>query len=102
MRIEGVEKLSNFYSLFFGTLGVGAAIVYNISRSRPGHSSIYLHIGLGALGYYTGDALNRYKQRAINQRMVVLQDYMARHPEDFVGQESKKFKDVFQPWTPVR
>jgi len=91
-----------FTPAFFGAVGFSMALVHNLLQRRPVMSGIQKHIALTALGVPVGLYAERRTDAKSARRDDVLIHYMKLHPERFPETERVQFKDVLQPWVPLR
>ncbi|XP_023222548.1 NADH dehydrogenase [ubiquinone] 1 subunit C2-like [Centruroides sculpturatus] len=90
------------YPVIVGGLCFGSMALHNYLAKRPLYSGIHRHIISGILGAGVGEGLNHYLDYKASRRDTVLIHYMELHPEDFQPEEKTFYKDVLQPWTPIR
>ncbi|CAF0859969.1 unnamed protein product [Didymodactylos carnosus] len=71
---------------------------------RPWWSARPLHITAIVGGVIIGHYWKKYRAKQLLQRELIIWDYIRRHPEDFpeVFHRKKKYKEIFQPWSPLR
>nr|CAH7729246.1 unnamed protein product [Callosobruchus chinensis] len=100
-----IEKplLTKYFSpVAAGTVGFFAVIIGNWASKRPVMSGIQKHIaatlGLGAIGKFMDD----YRDKNFAERDAVYRHYIQLHPEDFPPFERVKYKDLLEPWYPIR
>merc|ERR1712071_14348 len=91
-----------FTPAFFGAVGFSMALVHNLLQRRPVMSGIQKHIALTALCVPVGLYAERRTDAKSARRDDVLIHYMKLHPERFPETERVQFKDVLQPWVPLR
>ncbi|KAH9510029.1 hypothetical protein Btru_044865 [Bulinus truncatus] len=65
-------------------------------------AAIPRHILVALLGLYPGRKANEFMEKRRNMRVLIIEDYISKHPEDFPLANPKKYKDLLQPWVPVR
>ncbi|XP_046542297.1 NADH dehydrogenase [ubiquinone] 1 subunit C2-like [Haliotis rubra] len=82
--------------------GIGGACLLNLTARKPLHTGIYKHALLGAAGFYLGTAIDTWNNKKRQEKLLILEDYVRQHPEDFPELEPKKYRDVLTPWSPVR
>ena len=46
-------------------------------------SGVYKHVGFGIVGYFVGRKLEKFNAQRERERLLVLEDYVRLHPEDF-------------------
>ncbi|KAH8025403.1 hypothetical protein HPB51_007715 [Rhipicephalus microplus] len=63
---------------------------------------IQKHIFGAALYVALGESAMRYADHRSMERDAILRRYILLHPEDFPEPERKKYRDVLEPWIPVR
>ncbi|ESO93841.1 hypothetical protein LOTGIDRAFT_228603 [Lottia gigantea] len=56
----------------------------------------------GAVGYASAITFEKLYCKHFKQRILIVEQYIKSHPEQFVQQEPKKFKDIVLPWIPYR
>ncbi|KAH8023677.1 hypothetical protein HPB51_015173 [Rhipicephalus microplus] len=87
---------------FPGLAGVLSACIANYFMRKPAFSGIQKHIFGAALYVALGESAMRYADHRSMERDAVLRRYILLHPEDFPEPERKKYRDVLEPWIPVR
>ncbi|KAL8598761.1 hypothetical protein ACOMHN_033324 [Nucella lapillus] len=88
---------------FSGILGgVGFAIGLNMMKKKPILTGIYKHMACGAVGYLLGQKLDQLNAESGRRKLLVIEEYIRLHPEDFVEEAPKKYSDVLMKWYPVR
>ncbi|KAK7097193.1 NADH dehydrogenase [ubiquinone] 1 subunit C2-like [Littorina saxatilis] len=88
---------------FFGaSSGVGLAMLLNLSQRKPMNTGLYKHAALAAVGYFCGQSAETYYKRKERETLLILEDYVRRHPEDFPDEGPKTYGDVLLKWYPVR
>ncbi|KAG5886428.1 hypothetical protein JTB14_035720 [Gonioctena quinquepunctata] len=98
-----VPLLSKIFApVIWGTTGFLGVIVANYATRRPVFSGIQKHIGVAAGAAGIGKIIDDYRNQYLADRDAVLRHYVQLHPEDFLVHEPKKFKDVLEPWIPIR
>ncbi|XP_076351849.1 NADH dehydrogenase (ubiquinone) B14.5 B subunit [Tachypleus tridentatus] len=91
-----------FYPVAFAGIGVTTVVVANAVTRRPAISGIQKHIISLGVGGVLGEMFYHYQKRINAERDAIIRHYIQLHPEDFPELEPKKYKDVFEPWLPVR
>merc|ERR1711946_50786 len=91
-----------FVPSFFSGFGFSLALFYNLLQRRPVLSGIQKHIALAALGVPIGLYAERKVDERSARRDAALIQYIKLHPESFPETERVKYKDVLQPWIPLR
>ncbi|XP_075544702.1 NADH dehydrogenase (ubiquinone) B14.5 B subunit isoform X1 [Dermacentor variabilis] len=79
-----------------------AACVSNYFMRKPIMSGIQRHISYMAVAVGLGELGCRYSDYQSRERDAILRRYILLHPEDFPEPERKKYRDVLEPWIPVR
>ena len=46
-------------------------------------AGIYKHVAFGIVGYLAAQKLESFNNEKLRERIIVLEDYVQRHPEDF-------------------
>merc|ERR1712029_12516 len=82
--------------------GVGLAVIFNLQQRKPMHTGIYKHIILGGLGYFCGKSGDVFYKRQERQTLLVLEDYVRLHPEDFPEEAPKTYGEILMKWYPNR
>ncbi|XP_046355125.2 NADH dehydrogenase [ubiquinone] 1 subunit C2-like [Haliotis rufescens] len=82
--------------------GIGGACILNLTARKPMMTGIYKHAVLGVGGFYLGTAIDTWNNNKRREKLLILEDYVKQHPEDFPELEPKKYKDLLVPWSPVR
>ncbi|XP_030750725.1 NADH dehydrogenase [ubiquinone] 1 subunit C2 [Sitophilus oryzae] len=80
---------------------IGMAVANKFSP-RPVLSGIHRYAFAGVGGFFVGKVLDDWRESYLAERDAILRHYVELHPEDFPPFERKKFKDVLEPWTPIR
>lgn len=97
------SPISRFaYPVVFGALGFGGFVFINYMMRRPLYSGIQRHIIGGIVGVAFGEGIHNFSNYLESRRDTILHHYMELHPEDFQPEEKKLYKDVLQPWYPIR
>jgi len=74
----------------------------NVSARRPLFSRVYIYPLAAAAGFGVGRVLSDFNERRLVERELAIWDYVHRHPEDFPEISPKKYKEVLDPWVPIR
>jgi len=82
-----------------GAMMAGAA---NLATKRPLFSRIYIYPIAATLGFGAGRVLSDINEKRLADRELALWDYVHRHPDDFPEITPKKYKEVLEPWHPIR
>ncbi|KAL4229860.1 Ndufc2p [Mactra antiquata] len=53
-------------------------------------------------GYIVGKAVSTAKDNYLKKRLIYMEDYIERHPEEFRELPKKKYGDLLEKWQPVR
>jgi len=85
--------------MFFGSL---SATGLQLGNRRPMKSAYPIYIAGLVIGYYMGRYAEDFSENRKNMKVVILEDYISKHPEDFPLVESQKYKDLLLPWHPNR
>ncbi|KAI8798225.1 NADH dehydrogenase [ubiquinone] 1 subunit C2 [Biomphalaria glabrata] len=102
-RLPVFDNLRITYRQVIGVFIFGAASAcYNLARRIPPRSTMIRHFLVASLGLYPGKKADELLEKKRNYHVLVLEDYISRHPEDFPLATPKKYKDLLLPWTPVR
>ena len=83
-------------------MGLGSTAVYNMLTYRPIKSRPWLYLVSGGAGFVFGSFVADKHYKKIVAREVYIEEYIKQHPEDFPVTEPVKWKNVLQPWYPVR
>jgi len=84
------------------SLGLLTIAAGNVINKRPLFARVYLYPLVGGLGYMIGQVIGDFNEKRIVDRELAIWDYVRRHPDDFPELTPKKYKDVLEPWHPVR
>merc|ERR1712154_20007 len=90
----------SFLELMGITGGVGFAMLLNMSQRKPLNTGIYKHAGFAVAGYLCGKSGDVYYKRKERETLLILEDYVRQHPEDFPDEAPKKYGDVLMKWYP--
>ncbi|XP_052282110.1 uncharacterized protein LOC127879371 isoform X2 [Dreissena polymorpha] len=86
-------------------LGIGI-ITYRALANKlpriPPTPTLYFLPAFMAVGYLFGKQLTGIKTRWAMKNQLILEDYRAAHPEDFVRPPPVYYKDLLMPWIPIR
>ncbi|XP_066252083.1 NADH dehydrogenase [ubiquinone] 1 subunit C2 [Euwallacea similis] len=85
-----------------GFTGFLAVIGTNYGTKRPVFSGIQKHILATVIGVAVGLFIQKKTDEKTAERDAIFRHYIELHPEDFPPYERKLYKDVFQPWVPIR
>ncbi|XP_013780916.1 NADH dehydrogenase [ubiquinone] 1 subunit C2-like [Limulus polyphemus] len=91
-----------FYPVAFAGVGVATVVITNIVSRRPAISGIQKHIISLGTGAVLGEMFYNRQKRITAERDAVIRHYIQLHPEDFPELEPKKYKEIFEPWLPIR
>jgi len=80
----------------------GTALVMNILSRRPILSRIYIYPLAAGIGFGAGRLLSDVNEKRYADRELAIWDYVHRHPEDFPEITPKKYKEILEPWHPIR
>jgi hypothetical protein len=83
-------------------IGFAFAGLSNYTSRRPLFSRVYIYPLAAAVGFGAGRVLSDFNERRIVERELAIWDYVHRHPEDFPEISPKKYKDLLDPWVPIR
>uniref|UniRef100_A0A0B7BDF3 WIF domain-containing protein n=1 Tax=Arion vulgaris TaxID=1028688 RepID=A0A0B7BDF3_9EUPU len=78
------------------------SLLHNYSTKRPMNASYLKHVAAIVVGLYAGSHLGKVIDGRRNETVLVIEDYICRHPEDFPIVTPKKYKDLLLPWHPGR
>uniref|UniRef100_T1JKB1 NADH dehydrogenase [ubiquinone] 1 subunit C2 n=1 Tax=Strigamia maritima TaxID=126957 RepID=T1JKB1_STRMM len=92
----------HFLPAFGALLGCTAALFANIGQRRPPWSGLQMYALFIAIGGSVGEGWFHLKEWKNARRDAMLKHYIELHPEHFVNDERPKYKDVFEPWYPMR
>ncbi|CAH1776847.1 unnamed protein product, partial [Owenia fusiformis] len=95
------QRVPTIKELLYVATGVGLAAVVNRTQAKPFFSSIQRHIIGGTVGYAVSQVAANFEKKRLLQKDMLIQDYVRRHPEDFPDIKVY-FKEVLEPWTPIR
>jgi len=84
------------------SLGLLSALAANLLNKRPLFARVYMYPLLGGIGFVIGRFIGDFNEKRIVDRELAIWDYVRRHPEDFPELTPKKYKDVLEPWYPIR
>jgi len=99
----GHGRTRPMYEEFLSTgLGLAMAAMSNVASRRPVLSRLYIFPLAGAAGFGAGRLLSEFNERRIMDREIAIWDYVHRHPDDFPEIAPKKYKEVLDPWVPIR
>ncbi|CAG9854220.1 unnamed protein product [Phyllotreta striolata] len=95
--------LSKYYlPIAGGLMGFIAVVGANYITRRPMFSGIQRHVaGAAAMAGITY-IVDNYRNDYYAEKDAVLRHYIQLHPEDFPPFDRKQYKDVLEPWTPIR
>ncbi|KAF2351532.1 NADH:ubiquinone oxidoreductase subunit b14.5b [Trinorchestia longiramus] len=79
-----------------------APAIQNYALRRPFFSGIQKHIAMAIVGMGFGYWVDKMTRKRSAERDYFYYQYMCDHPEDFPLIERKKFRDVMEPWHPIR
>ncbi|XP_066146615.1 NADH dehydrogenase [ubiquinone] 1 subunit C2 [Euwallacea fornicatus] len=85
-----------------GMTGFLAVIGLNYSSKRPIFSGIQKHVLGTVIGVAVGLYIQKKAAESAAERDAIFRHYVQLHPDDFPPYERKLYKDVFQPWVPIR
>jgi len=91
-----------YEEVIVSSLGMVTVAISNIMNKRPLLARIYMYPIAGVIGFAIGRVLYDFNEKRIVDRELAIWDYVRRHPEDFPELTPKKYKDVLQPWSPIR
>jgi len=83
-------------------MAVVIAGVKNVAAKKPLFSRIYVYPIAAALGFGVGRLISDVNEKRWADRELAIWDYVHRHPEDFPEITPKKYKEVLEPWHPIR
>jgi len=81
---------------------VGTSFLVNFARKRPLRAGQPLHALAFVGGMFAGNEAEKFSDSRRSAKVIVIEDYISKHPEDFPLVTPKKYKDVLVPWTPLR
>jgi len=84
--------------------GIGIFMVglSNYWNRKPLLSRIYIYPLAAVVGFGIGRAISDVNGQRIANRELAIWDYVHRHPEDFPELTPKKYKEILEPWQPIR
>ncbi|XP_056647369.1 NADH dehydrogenase [ubiquinone] 1 subunit C2 [Diorhabda carinulata] len=88
--------------VIWGTMGFVSVIVANYMARKPVFSGVQKHIGAVVICSGIGKVVDDYRNKYLADKDAVLRHYIQLHPEEFPPFERKQFKDVLEPWYPIR
>lgn len=102
-RLPYFESLKvSYYQAVMMTAFSGVSVAHNIILKKPFHSALWKHLAAALLGIYPGTKIDEFMERRRNLKVLVIEDYISKHPEDFPCSAPKKYKDILLPWHPSR
>ncbi|XP_005092401.1 uncharacterized protein LOC101846269 [Aplysia californica] len=81
---------------------LGVSFLHNYLSRRPPTASVVKHVAAVLGGLYVGTKADEFLENRRNTRVLVLEDYISKHPEDFPLVQPKKYGDVLYSWQPCR
>ncbi|KAI0218629.1 hypothetical protein LSAT2_029648 [Lamellibrachia satsuma] len=87
---------------YMAVIGGACVALIHMRNNRPLVSGLPKYAVGIAIGYGIGHLMFQRKQEKIIEREVYLMDYVRRHPDDFPELVPKKYKEVMEPWYPIR
>ncbi|XP_076467937.1 NADH dehydrogenase [ubiquinone] 1 subunit C2-like [Babylonia areolata] len=82
--------------------GASFAVGLNMMQRKPILTGIYKHMAGGVVGYFIGQKVDLMNAESGRRKLLVIEDYIQQHPEDFVEEAPKTYGDVLLKWYPVR
>ncbi|CAL1539757.1 unnamed protein product [Lymnaea stagnalis] len=102
-RLPYFEGLKiSYYQGVMMALFTAASVSHNLVHKKPMHSAPLKHIAAALLGIYPGTLIDEFHDRRRNLKVLVIEDYISKHPEDFPCSAPKKYKDILLSWHPTR
>ncbi|XP_059163148.1 NADH dehydrogenase [ubiquinone] 1 subunit C2-like [Physella acuta] len=103
-RMPYIESLriTSLQFLTAGLLGAFSVGLNPLFLRRPLTQGMWRHGLAVVVGFYGGTKLDQFLDWTRNRTVASIEDYMAKHPEDFPPEVPRKYKDVLLPWSPVR
>jgi len=81
---------------------MGIAAMSNVLQLTPVLSRIYIYPLAAIIGFGIGRVISDVNTQRIANRELAIWDYVHRHPEDFPELTPKKYKEILEPWHPIR
>ncbi|EZA58886.1 hypothetical protein DMN91_010522 [Ooceraea biroi] len=92
------------YAAEMGCIGLGSAAVAasNHMLNLPLNAGLHKYAAAVVIGYGIAQLVNKVVDNHKAERDTRLRDYIIRHPELFPEPERVKYKEILQPWIPLR
>jgi len=82
--------------------GCGTVYLLNWASRKPKFARLPLYAVAAAIGAGLGQAVYVLSQKQSIDRQLAVWDYVHRHQEDFPEIKPKKYKEILEPWHPIR